>query len=347
MDNIEDYLLKPCDSDSEIKPFLSIEELISKLKFHEDGKINPLKFSEEEFILAKEFFRYTNYYSFAIYKKQLIPHKNTLSNIEGEQYSFTDCLSIYDFDSYLREKLNYFAGIIEAFLKATFVNSSCIYYAGELNDAEFYLDRDVYIKEETYSTAMNILNGLVKDNKSLTIEHHKNKWNYKFPFWVLIEELTFGEATKVISCFKTEYIKFWIQNSFLDTKEERQKVYDDNVKSSMFGWFQSVQHIRNICAHYSRLYGTLIKVSNPSISAYDKRMIKGDKQGKDLQNNQLLVYLMAFSNILDYHATEIKDEWNNFIEELDSKIINGEHIYPNKLGFIDNWKKYVKIEIYE
>ena len=46
-------ILTPVSNSNEIKEFLSIEELMGKLK---TAKVNPLYFTEEEYILAKNFF---------------------------------------------------------------------------------------------------------------------------------------------------------------------------------------------------------------------------------------------------------------------------------------------------
>lgn len=334
-------ILSPVTNHGEIKEFLSIEALIEKLK---TANINPLYFSDEELVLAINFFRYTNYYSFAIYRKQLSPYKNELS---PSNYTFTDCLSLYDFDSYLRERLNHFAGIAECVMKATFVSSTCAFYEGDFEKAEFYFDRDLYNSEKSYNLTLEILNKVAKENKSLTFEHHRNEKNSKFPFWVLIEELTFGEATKVISSFKKDIIDNWITKSFIESKEGRIKVYDDNIRSSMFGWFQAAWHIRNICAHYSRIYGSLFKVANPSISAFDRMMLKRNKQANLVANNQLFAYLLALKNVLSFHLIEVQVEWNSFIQELKNKVETGKLIEPNKLGFIPGWDNYLTIDFPE
>lgn len=334
-------ILTPVSNSNEIKEFLSIEELMGKLK---TAKVNPLYFTEEEYILAKNFFRFTNYYSFSIYRKQLTPYKNELS---PTNYTFTDCLSLYDFDAYLRERLNHFAGIAECVMKATFVTSTCEYYKGDLEKAEFYLDKSLYNSKESYELTMEILNKVAKENKSLIFEHHRNEKGNKFPFWVLIEELTFGEATKVISSFKKEVINNWITTSFIESKEDRIKVYDDNIRSSMFGWFQAAWHIRNVCAHYSRIYGSLFKVANPSISAADKSLLKKNKQNKLITNKQLFAYLLSLKNVFSFHLIEVQTEWNTFIEELRNKVDTGICIELNKLGFIPNWDLYLTIDLSE
>lgn len=56
------------DHNKVMKPFCSIDELINKLK---TAEINPLSFDANEILFAQEFFTYTNYYSFSIYRKHL------------------------------------------------------------------------------------------------------------------------------------------------------------------------------------------------------------------------------------------------------------------------------------
>lgn len=85
---------------SDLKAFKSIEQIINDLKTKEN---NPLFFSEQEEIVAKEFFNSHNYFSFSIYRK-LLPR------IEGKQYSFNECLELYNFNTFIREYLTKFTG---------------------------------------------------------------------------------------------------------------------------------------------------------------------------------------------------------------------------------------------
>jgi len=242
------------DDERKMKPFCSVDELIVKLQ---ESKINPLTFDENETLFAKEFFTYTNYYSFSIYRKYL-PN-------DSRDYSFTDCMKIYDFNTFLRNELTRFTGKIELMLKSSFVKSLCQNYDGNLQKGECYLDPIIYKNENLYEEELEVIIKRLNDRiKTLPIEHHVKKKNCKFPFWVLVPELTFGEMTMMISSMKKEIELSWIHDSFLDLNRINAAIYGEEICSKMFGWFSSVWYLRNICAHYGRLYGVNFTIGCPS-----------------------------------------------------------------------------------
>lgn len=63
-----------------------------------------------------------------------------------------------------------------------------------------------------------------------------------------MDELTFGEMTKVISGFNKEYIDFWVETSFLNLYPDRLKNYDDNIKSSSLDGFNQ-RGTLEMCVH--------------------------------------------------------------------------------------------------
>ena len=51
--------------------------------------------------------------------------------------------------------------------------------------------------------------------KSLPISHHVSNKDCKFPFWVVVPELTFGETTKIIEQLNDKFYSLWVEELFL------------------------------------------------------------------------------------------------------------------------------------
>ncbi|HAP2020608.1 TPA: Abi family protein [Escherichia coli] len=325
---LNNHILKPAKTD-EIKKFKDINELIHKL---EHSEYNPLSFTDEEKILAATFFKTVNYYSFSIYRKLL--------HGKDQYYTFSECLSIYNFDCFLRENLMKFSGCIESLVKTSFVNHLCSEYRGVFEKADCYLDESNYINKDVFEDVINMLEKEINKSKSIYIIHHKQKKNLKIPIWVIMEELTFGGATYFIESFNKYIINEWL--SYLVDRKEIDLNLKENYKSSIISWIDSTRFIRNTCAHHSRLYGVLLNASQPKYCSIDFRELKREGVKKD-ENLTLFARLLAIKNLLTLHRDDIQKEWNSFLEDVDKKIKGNDVIFENYLGLISNWKKYLII----
>ncbi|MEB8100150.1 Abi family protein [Staphylococcus xylosus] len=321
------HFLKPA-KEHEIKDFKNIDQLINKLEF---SKEKPLTFTEEEKLVAKTFFRTVNFYTFSIYRKLLIGK---------ESYNFSECLSLYNFDVFLRENLMKFTGYIELFVKTSFIYNICSVYQGKLEKADCFLDESLYINRSRYESILYMLEERVSKSRTAFMNHHKNKKSYKIPIWVMMEDLTFGEATffieSIVPEIKNEWLNYLVENENLDINLEK------NYKKSIFSWIESTRFIRNTCAHHSRIYGSLLNVNSPKYSTVDMRKLKNEGLKKG-DNFTLFARLLAIKNLLVLHSDRAKIEWNEFLDEFERLIKGNVLIHENYMGLINNWKNYLSI----
>ncbi len=78
------------------------------------------------------------------------------------------------------------------------------------------------------------------------VKHHDLRYLGHFPIWVAIELFTFGSLSSLYSILN------W------DDKRQIASLY--NAKPQyLSSWILSLVEIRNICAHYSRLYNMPLK----------------------------------------------------------------------------------------
>lgn len=193
---------------------------------------------------------------------------------------------------------------------------------------EVYLDLAIYKRNDSESIEeakeiIEFFKSVIEDSKSDAINHYKKKGS-GIPFWVLMEELTYGNVYRFANSINSDFENAWISNSF-----------DGQLKDYILGWFRTINFLRNKCAHYTRLYGTYFSISPPSL-------LKEDIRGAGItanENKTLFANMLTIKNLLKFHVSGSK-EWNDFIDKLDSEINNySEVIRISEMGFPENWKE--------
>lgn len=313
------FILKASPQNS-LKPYKTIDQLIDELCCKTDHALTFTDLEKEE---AKEFFTYNNYYSFSIFRKML-PWDSQ------ESFSFTQCRDLYNFDQFLREQLNRFTGAVELMVRATLVKSLCESYKGSYDSGVFYLDKNIYVSRERARKVLNAFNRRISKSKSLSVMHHKKKKQNCFPFWLLVEELTFGELFHFLSTLKNEYRAHWIEESF-----------DKSYKSQFSSWVRTIQFLRNSCAHYSRIYGNFFMTSRPQLLKEDTR-----KAGiKKNDNATLFANMLTLKNVLQYASQNTVDAWNEFLDNIELQLKHHQDIiFLGRMGFPSNWKECLRFE---
>lgn len=331
------FSLEP-DNEKVMKDFFDFEQI--KLKLQEPSRNTGARVfildSEVEF--ARQFLFQTNYYSFSIYKK-------CLPNRSDKQFNFTDCVTLYNFNNFLRENLMKFTGKIELLIKSSIVHSICVFYSGDLQKGECYLDEKIYVNSRECESIKKRIGQSLHSNKSksLPILHHVENKNCKFPIWVIIPELTFGETTKFIEKLDELYFQNWIEELFISNDYYNTPALKEHIIKSAMSWISATWYIRNVCAHYGRLYGCNFNVGVPTFYKPTLRELKKINKKKS-DNKDLFAYMLAIRNLLICHSKTVQEEWNLFMEEIDSKF-DSEVIEKKKIGFPESWKDYLLIYI--
>jgi len=343
--DITSKLAPPTIEPNQIKSFMSVEQIIEEL-INKDKY--PLIFSETEITLAKEFFYSHNYFSFSIYRK-LLPR------IEGKLYCFSDCIRLYNFNTFIRDSLSHFIRDIELMLRATLIEFVCKFYEikkaevsafeipAAINEAllfsretgELYLDYGVYRKEEQKkideaNEIMSKFSSTIQNSKSDAILHYKKKES-GIPLWVLLEEVTYGDVYYFAQALDTDFLYYWIDNA-----------YDKGYRKFMLGWFRCINFLRNDCAHYNRLYGRYFNVSTPKLLKEDIK-----KAGIAANNNNTLFAIMlTIKNVLAFHVSAMQ-EWDQFIDDLSEEIRqHADIVRIERMGFPANWEECLHSQMY-
>ena len=168
----------------------------------------------------------------------------------------------------------------------------------------------------------------IKESKSDAVVHHMRNKNRAIPFWVIVEEATFGELYYFVTCLDQDYRYHWID-----------KAFGKQYRKFIMGWVKSVNIMRNTCAHSGRLYARYFSAAPPKLLKEDmmKARIKGD------HNTTLFAQLLTLKQLIIYNSFYY-DEWNLFIDALDQAISdNKETIILSRMKFPVNWKECLLI----
>lgn len=182
------------------------------------------------------FLERVNYYRFSAYGLTL--RKKDGTGAFKNDATFEQMKMIYEFDRKLREILIYYLESVEIEFR-----TKIAYYHAHDFGALGYKDSGNFNNSKFHAKFLEDLQkGIDRSEKELFVIHHKAKYNGVFPFWVAIEVMSFGELSKLFRNL---------------LRQSKMKVIKDfNVSpNKASSWLHTLSYIRNVCAHYGRLYG--------------------------------------------------------------------------------------------
>lgn len=177
-----------------------------------------------------------------------------------------------------------------------------------------YLNADNFVNEEYHKTFLEDIEGEVgRNSKAPFVRNFKENYEGgELPFYALVEVFSFGTLSKFYKNMKNSDKKaiarsFGIGYTYLES------------------WLESISYVRNICAHYGRLYNA--KLSKTPILYKEYSQV-------GIGNNRMFGVLLCMKQILknDKH-------WNQYVDQIKILIDKYEKIDVKTMGFPTNWKE--------
>jgi len=225
------------------------------------------------------------------------------------EISFEDILSLYKFDRELRQLIFEIIEHIEVSLRAVITNYFSLKYGNfgykDLSNVGKYKNR--------YKEALNDLERETKRNRrSPFIKNFKDNYEGgEIPLYAVIEVASFGTLSKMYKNMKNE------------DKSKIAKVFHTDYHY-FESWIENFAYIRNICAHYGRLYGAKLTKSPKLYKEYLK---------KNISNNTI------FATLVNLKIVSEEENYKKFYHDLTELIARYENIELRHVGFIENWKE--------
>lgn len=144
--------------------------------------------------------------------------------------------------------------------------------------------------------------------------HHHSNYGGQFPIWVVVEVLSFSTLSKLYSNLKNQ-----------DKSQIAEEYYKLPYKY-IISWLRVLSIVRNICAHYGRLYGRRFRTA-PRLDAKDERL--------GFDRNRIFAAIFVIKKLY-----QDKQTWRNeFVLSLQALIGQYSEVDCGLIGFCKDWEK--------
>lgn len=229
-----------------------------------------------------------------------------------EGITFEQIIDLYKFNSHFRQLLFVIIERIEVNLRCRLANYFSAKY-GVLG----YENPENFENSEYHNLFLEDINQEIKRNsKSPFVKNFQmNYSDGKIPMYALVELFSFGTLSKFFKNMKSE---------------------DKKAVASMYGvgytyfesWIESIAYVRNLCAHYGRLYNAKLSKTPILYKQYQKEGIK---------NIRIFGVLLCISYLIPHD-----DHWKEFVDSLKLYIEKYPNVKISTMGFPENWLEYLQ-----
>lgn len=226
-----------------------------------------------------------------------------------ENVTFEHIVELYLFNSNFRQ-------LIFAQIEKIEINTRCrlANYFAEQYGVLGYENADNFVSEEYHKQFLNDMESELNRNAKAPFVRNfrENYEGGKLPIYALVEVFSFGTLSKFYKNMKNQ-----------DKKSVARKF---GVGYTYFeSWLESISYVRNICAHYGRLYNAKLSKTPMLYKEYSE---------KGIGNNRIFGVLLCMKQLLsdDVH-------WNLFVQDIETLIDKYDGVDIKTMGFPATWKK--------
>lgn len=181
-----------------------------------------------------------------------------------------------------------------------------------------YLERDNFSNSDYHNMFLDDIEEEVRRNSKAPFVRNFRQ-NYepdKLPIYALVEVFSFGTLSK------------FYKNMLNQDKKIVAKTFGVGY-TYLESWLESLSYVRNICAHYGRLYNAKLSKTPILYKEYTEAKIG---------NNRVFGALLCMKQLL-------KDDthWNQYVNAIETLIKKYEKVDVKTMGFPNNWKELLMI----
>ena len=280
------------------QPPMTIDEQVENLKN------NGLIVDDEEY--AKRILNDVSYFRLVkAYSLNLKPKNGNYDN----KKTFREIVDLYLFNANLRQIIFPEIEKIEVNVRCRIAN-----YFSEQYGVLGYLESKNFVDDVYYKEFMEDIEQEIRRNSKAPFVRNFRE-NYEggnLPIYALVEVFSFGTLSK------------FFKNMHNKDKKEIAKTF--GVGYTYFeSWLESISYVRNICAHYGRLYNAKMAKTPKLYKEYTQAGIG---------NNRIFGVLLCMKNLLKSDS-----QWDLFVDKIEMLLDKYESVQINTMGFPENWKK--------
>lgn len=285
------------------QPPMTIEEQVENLK--NIGLIVEDEEYAKRILNDISYFRLIKAYSLTLKSK---------NGIYAENVSFEQLVELYRFNANFRQ-------IIFPEIEKVEINVRCrvANYFAEQYGVLGYLEEDNFINPKYHQSFIDDIEGEIRRNaKAPFVKNFRDNYEGgKLPIYALVEVFSFGTLSKFYKNMKNS---------------------DKKVVAKSFGvgftylesWLESISYVRNICAHYGRLYNAKLSKTPMLYKEYSEAGIG---------NNRIFGVLLCLKQLL-----KTDSHWNIFVEKIELLFEKYESVDVRTMGFPENWKELLEVQ---
>lgn len=222
--------------------------------------------------------------------------------------SFETIVGLYLFNANLRQLIFPEIEKIEINVRCRLSN-----YFAEKYGVLGYFDENNFADVNYHKEFLNDINQEIhRNSKAPFVKNFKENYEGgELPIYALVEVFSFGTLSK------------FYKNMLNGDKKAIAKSFGVGY-TYLESWLESISYVRNICAHYGRLYNA--KLSKTPI-LYREYTQSG------IGNNRIFGVLLCLKQLLknDTH-------WKFFVDNIEILFEKYEYVRIDTMGFPDNWK---------
>ena len=279
------------------QPSMTIDEQVENLK--NIGLIVEDEEYAKRILNDISYFRLIKAYSLTLKSK---------NGIYVENVSFEQLVELYRFNANFRQ-------IIFPEIEKVEINVRCrgANYFAEQYGVLGYLEEDNFVNPKYHQSFIDDIEGEIRRNsKAPFVKNFRDNYEGgKLPIYALVEVFSFGTLSKFYKNMKNPDKKA-VAKSF-------------GVGYTYFeSWLESISYVRNICAHYGRLYNAKLSKTPILYKEYSQ---------EGIGNNRIFGVLLCLKHLLKSDS-----HWKLFVQEVELLFEKYEQVDIKTMGFTENWK---------
>lgn len=232
---------------------------------------------------------------------------------------FGDVMALYFFDSELRTILFDVIEKIEISLR-----TKLIYHLSHEYGPWWFQNTDLFNNTSELVKTLFVIDEEIDRSKETFVKEHdkKHKDDLRFPpSWKTLELTSFGTLSKLYGNLKNN----------IKSKDDIAVEYGTVNHTFLPSWLQSINQIRNYCAHHNRLWNRNLPGKPKILNKPPHAWIVDVPKENELQ--YLYIHLCCMKYLLN-----IIQPNNHFRHRLEKVLNKYPNVDPNALGLKNNWQ---------
>ena len=283
------------------QPPMTIEEQVENLKSI------GLIVDDEEY--AKKILNDISY--FRLVKAYSINLKPKNGNYDNKT-TFKEIVNLYLFNANLRQIIFPEIEKIEINVRCRMAN-----YFAQQYGVLGYLKAENFVNEEYHKEFLeDIEQEIGRNSKAPFVRNFRENYEGgQLPMYALVEVFSFGTLSK------------FYKNMHNKDKKEIAKSFGVGY-TYIESWLESISYVRNICAHYGRLYNAKMSKTPMLYKEYTQAGIG---------NNRVYGVLLCMKHLLKNDS-----HWNMFVDKIEMLFDKYQSVQIKTMGFPENWKELLE-----